>query len=157
CADYGPTCEWEARMYSTTTSESRPNRMSAYIFNSSAGLGSAADWQPVGNLIMANTWYYVVGEYTTLSAPSDCQNTSTYPGSINVWVNGVEWNHGSHGQTGCMSQYNVIPTANNSPLNIGTMAQDTWFPGAVGKVAVYDKLLTQAQITAHYTAMTTKT
>ena len=153
CADYGPTCEWEARMYSTTNSESRPNRMSVYIFNSSAGLGSAADWQPVDNLIKASSWYHVVGEYTTLSAPSDCQNTSTYPGSINVWVNGVEWDHAQHGQTGCMSQYNVIPTANNSPLNIGTMAQDTWFPGAVGKVAIYDKLLTQAQITAHYTAM----
>jgi hypothetical protein len=154
CADYGPTCEWEARMYSTTTSESRPNRMSAYIFNNSAGLGSAADWQPVDNLIKAGTWYHVVGEYTTLSAPSDCQNTSMYPGSINVWVNGVQWDHAEHGQTGCMSQYNVIPTAASSPLNIGTMAMDTWFPGAVGKVAVYDKLLTQAQINAHYAAMT---
>jgi hypothetical protein len=157
CADYSPTCEWEARMYSTTTPESRPNRMSAYIFNPTANLGSAADWQPANNLIKASTWYYVVGEYTTLSAPSDCQNTSMYPGSINVWVNGLEWNHSSHGQTGCMSQYNVIPAANSSPLNIGTMAQDTWFPGAVGKVAVYNKLLTQAQITAHYKAMTGQT
>ena len=99
----------------------------------------------------------MVGEYTTLTAPSDCQNTSTYPGSINVWVNGVEWDHSQHGQTGCMSQYNVIPAANSSPLNIGTMAQDTWFPGAVGKVAVYNKLLTQAQINAHYEAMTGQT
>ena len=154
CADYSPTCEWEARMYSTTTSESRPNRMSAYIFNDTANLGSAADWQPVGSLIKANTWYYVVGEYTTLSAPSDCQNTSMYPGSINVWVNGVEWDQAQHGQTGCMSQYNVVPKANGSALNIGTMAEDTWFPGAVGKVAIYDKLLTQAQISAHYKAMT---
>ncbi len=156
CADYAPTCEWEARMYSTTTSESRPNRMSAYIFNSSAGLGSAADWQPVASLIKASTWYHVVGEYTTLSQPSDCTGTTTYPGSINVWVNGVEWDHAQHGQTGCMSQYNVVPTANGSPLNIGTMAGDTWFPGAIGKVAIYDKLLTQAQITAHYKAMTGK-
>lgn len=154
CADYGPTCEWEARMYSTATAESRPNRMSAYIFNGAAGLGSAADWQPVDNLIQASRWYYVVGEYTTLSAPSDCMSTATYPGSINIWVNGVEWDHGEHGQTGCMSQYDVIPTANSSPLNIGTMAQDTWFPGAVGKVAIYDKLLTQTQISAHYQAMT---
>jgi hypothetical protein len=156
CADYSPTCEWEARMYSTTNSETRPNRMSAYIFNSSAGLGSAADWQPVDGLIKASTWYHVVGEYTTLSQPSDCTGTTMYPGSINVWVNGVEWNHGQHGQTGCMSQYNVVPTASNSPLNIGTMAGDTWFPGAVGKVAIYDKLLTQAQISAHYRAMTGK-
>jgi hypothetical protein len=154
CADYGPTCEWEARMYSTTNSESRPNRISAYIFNNTAGLGSAADWQPVSGLIQASAWYHVVGEYTTLSAPSDCQNTSMYPGSIDVWVNGVEWDHAQHGQTGCMSQYDVVPTANDSPLDIGTMARDTWFPGAVGKVAVYDKLLTQAQISAHYRAMT---
>jgi hypothetical protein len=157
CADYSPTCEWEARMYATTTSESRPNRMSAYIFNTSAGLGSAADWQPVNSLIQANSWYYVVGEYTTLTAPSDCQSTAQYPGSINVWVNGVEWDHSQHGQTGCMSQYSVVPMAKGSPLNIGTMATDTWFPGAIGKVAIYDKLLTQAQIDAHYKAMTGQT
>jgi len=156
CADYSPTCEWEARMYSTTTSESRPNRMSAYIFNSTAMLGSAADWQPVDNLIKASTWYHVVGEYTTLNQPSDCTGTTMYPGSINVWVNGVEWDQAEHGQTGCMSQYNVVPVANGSPLNIGTMAGDTWFPGAIGKVAIYDKLLTQAQINAHYKAMTSQ-
>ena len=156
CADYAPTCEWEARLYSTTTSESRPNRMSAYIFNSTAGLGSAADWQPVDNLIKESTWYHVVGEYTTLSQPSDCTGTTMYPGSINVWVNGVEWDHAEHGQTGCMSQYSVAPSAGSSPLNIGTMAGDTWFPGAIGKVAIYDKLLTQAQINAHYKAMTGK-
>ena len=55
-----------------------------------------------------------------------------------------------------MSQYNVVPTAANSPLNIGTMAGDTWFPGAIGKVAIYNKLLTQAQISAHYQSMTGK-
>ena len=43
--------------------------------------------------------------------------------------------------------------AAGSPLNIGTMAQDTWFPGAVGKVAIYDRLLTAAEITSHYQAM----
>ena len=73
---------------------------------------------------------------------------------IDIWVNGVKWNHSNHGQTGCMSQYNVIPDANNSPLNIGTMAMDAWFPGAIGKVAIYNKLLTAAQVTAHYRAMT---
>jgi hypothetical protein len=156
CQDYGPTCEWEARMYSTTNSEDRCNRLSAYVFNPSAGLGSAADWQPVCGLIQPGTWYHVVGEYTTRSQPSDCQDATMYPGMIDVWVNGVRWSHTNHGQTGCMSQYDVIPAANNSPLNIGTMAMDAWFPGAIGKVAIYDKLLTAAQITAHYRAMTGK-
>jgi len=158
CEQYGPTCEWEARMYSTNTNESpnRPNRISAYVFNPSAGLGSAADWQPAVGLIQAGQWYHVVGEYTTLSQPSDCSNSATYPGSINVWVNGVQWNHASHGQTGCMSQYNVVPTANTSAVNIGTMALDSWFQGAIGKVAIYNFLLTQAQITNHYQVMTGK-
>jgi hypothetical protein len=153
CQDYGPTCEWEARMYTTTNSENRCNRLSAYVFNPSAGLGSAADWQPTCGLIMPATWYHVVGEYTTLSQPSDCQNATTYPGMIDIWVNGVKWAHSSHGQTGCMSQYNVVPAANSSPLNIGTMAMDAWFAGAIGKVAIYGKLLTAAQVTAHYRAM----
>lgn len=154
CEQYSPTCEWEARMYDTTNSQGRVSRMSAYVFNPSAGLGSAADWQPVTGLVQAGHWYHVVGEYTLHSQPSDCQNATTYPGSIDIWVNGVEWNHSYHGQTGCMSQYSVAPKANASPLDIGTMALDSWFPGAIGKVAIYDKLLSQARITAHYQAMT---
>jgi hypothetical protein len=55
---------------------------------------------------------------------------------------------------GCMSQYGVRPAAGNSPLTIGTMAMDSWFPGAVGKVAIYDSLLSQADISAHFKAMT---
>ena len=34
---------------------------------------------------------------------------------------------------------------------------DAYFPGAVGKVAIYDTLLTQQEITSHYEAMTGKT
>jgi hypothetical protein len=156
CQDYGPTCEWEARMYSTDTPESRCNRMSAYVFNPSAGLGSAGDWQPVCGLIAANTWYHVVGAYTVKATPSNCNDAAMYPGGIDIWVNGVKWSHANHGQTGCMSQYDVAPKANSSPLNIGTMSMDTFFPGAIGKVAIYDKLLTQSQITSHYRAMTGK-
>jgi hypothetical protein len=154
CADYSPTCEWEARMYDTNNSQNRPNRLSAYVFNPGAGLGSAADWQPIAGLVQAGHWYHVVGEYTIKAQPTDCPNAPMYPGSIDVWVNGVLWDQAQHNPTGCMSQYSVTPTANKSPLNIGTMARDTWFPGAVGKVAVYGKLLSQAQITSHYVKMT---
>lgn len=156
CADYGPTCEWEARMYSTDNSEDRCNRLSAYVFNPSAGLGSGADWQPACGLFEPNEWLHVVGEYTTKSQPSDCDDVASHPGSIDIWVNGVEWNHSQHGQTGCFSQYGVTPKANDSPVNIGTMATDAWFQGAIGKVAIYDFLLSQAQITSHYRAMTGK-
>jgi hypothetical protein len=158
CESFGPTCEWEARMYDTATQESpnRPNRLSAYVFNPSAGLGSSADWQPIPGLIKASEWLHVVGEYTTHSQPADCPDPIKYPGSITIWVNGVPWDHASHGDTGCMSQYKVVPVANGSALNIGTMAKDSWFKGAIGKVAVYDHLLGQARITHHYQTMTGK-
>lgn len=153
CASYSPTCEWEARMYNTSNSQDRYNRLSAYVFNPGAGLGSGADWQPNEGMLQAGHWYYVVGEYTTLSQPSDCPTTSVYPGSINIWVNGVKWDQAEHNTTGCMSQYNVVPVANNSPVNIGTMAHDSWFEGAVGKVAIYNYLLSQAQISNHFQTM----
>ena len=152
CQDYSPTCEWEARFYSAQTPESRPDRISAYVFKPSAGLGSAADWQPASGVIAAGEWLHVVGEYQTLNTPPGCN--SAYPGTINIWVNGVEQSFASHAPTGCMSQYNIVPTAGSSPVNIGTMGLDSWFQGAVGKVAVYDSLLTQAQISAHFQAMT---
>jgi hypothetical protein len=156
CDQYAPTCEWEARMYSTTNPQMRCNRLSAYIFNPTAGLGSAADFQPVCGLVQAGQWLHVVGEYTTKTQPATCTQTQMYPGSIDIWVDGVKWNQAAHDPTGCMSQYKVVPTASGSALEIGTMARDTFFPGAIGKVAIYSRLLTQAEITRHYVAMTGK-
>jgi len=175
CATYGtppPTCEWESRMYDNTlatptppdTPKTRCNRLSAYVFNPSAGQGAAADWQeptPACSMLQAGEWLHVVGEYTTdpTKTPANCTNGSTYPGTINIWVNGVLWNQGpDHGQTGCMGQVSpgVVPVANSSPLNIGTMATDTSFEGAIGKVAIYNYLLTQSQINNHYQMMTGK-
>ena len=152
CENYAPTCEWEARTYSSVNSQRRCSRVAAYVFNTSAGLGSGADWQPRCGMLKARRWLYVVGEYETLKTPSDCRNSS--PGTIDISVDGVRWNRSYHSPTGCMSQYSVKPKASRSPLDIGTVAMDTWFAGAVGKVAIYDYLLTQARIDAHYRAMT---
>jgi hypothetical protein len=68
----------------------------------------------------------------------------------------VKWDQTEHNTTGCMSQYKVRPQAGNSPLIIGTMALDTWFKGAIGKMAIYNYLLTQSQISDHYQVMTGK-
>lgn len=166
CDSYSPTCEWEARMYATTTpndNPARPNRMSAYVFNPTAGLGSAADWQPASGVVVAGAWIHIVGEYTTKTEPSSCTSVDATcdggasKGSINIWVNGVIWSQTSHNPTGCMSQYCVVPVANSSTVAIGRMASDSYFAGAIGKVAIYDKLLSSAQIAAHFQAMTGKT
>ncbi len=155
CEHYASTCEWEARMYSQSNSDGFPNRFNGYVFNPSAGFGSSGDWQPATGVVKAMQWVHVVGEYTTHGS-ADCANASQYPGLINIWVNGVKWDFASHDPTGCMSQYKVVPKANGSALNIGTMALDAWFQGGIGKVAIYGTLLTQTQITHHYEVMTGK-
>jgi hypothetical protein len=148
--------------YATTDPDIRSNRLSAYAFNLGGGKGSGADWQPhVGStgsqdVFKAGQWLHVVAEYRTDTTVYACDKESTYPGTIDIWVNGVKWNQSEHGQTGCMSQYSVTPTAASSPLNVATMELQTWFKGAIGKVAVYNKLLSQDQITSHYKAMTGK-
>lgn len=55
-----------------------------------------------------------------------------------------------------MSQYEVKPEANDSALNIGTMAKDAWFQGSIAKVAIYDVRLSNETVRAHYQAMTGK-
>jgi hypothetical protein len=156
------TCEWEARMYDTTTydpSGPRPNRLSGYVFNLDGHYGAAADWQPSfaccysQNVIQAGHWYHVVVQYSLSSTPA-CPS-STYPGSIDIWVNGLKWDQSSHAPTGCMSQFNgITPQPATSQFLVGTMDKTTWFLGAIAKVAIYNKPLTQTQINNHYQAMT---
>jgi hypothetical protein len=154
CASYSPTCEWEARFYDSQNDQGRCNRFSAYAFNPTAGLGAGAAWQPVCGLLQDCQWHHVVGEYTTLSQPADCPIEPQFPGSIDIWVDGVEWSQASHTPTGCMSQFGVVPVAHDSPLNIGSSALDSWFDGAIGKVAIYDYLLGPDRIASHFQAMT---
>src|SRR5579864_3333595 len=165
CASSYNPCEWESRMYNENppNQSDRSSRLSAYVFNSTGGSGAAADWQPMSGVIQAGQWYHIVGEYTTDPSltPSVCPEANSFPGAINIWVNGVKWDQAAHGFTGCMSQgptsgIEVTPSVTNSPLNIGTMALDTWFEGAIGKVAIYNYLLSQSQINNHYQTMTGK-
>jgi Concanavalin A-like lectin/glucanases superfamily len=126
--------EWEARMYDQNSD--RPSRLSAYAFNLSGGLGSGAYWQEANSSQIApGRWLYVVGVYTMKT--------------ITIYVDGVKWDQAAHSPTGLMSQYNVMPKHAGAPVEIGTQ-----FQGSVGKVAFYDYALSQAQVSAHWKAMT---
>jgi hypothetical protein len=156
----GPTSnEWKGRFYDKAGTD-RPNRISGYAYNPGGGLGSGAYWQPVDNLFTAKQWLHVVIEYQTRTTPNECNykdkdGNHNQPGTIDIWVDGVEWDAAAHRPTGCMSQYFVVPVNGSGAL---TVASDLskYFRGAVGKVAIYNKLLTQTQISNHWTAMTGK-
>lgn len=152
CETYGPTCEWEGRLYNQKSSANRPSRFSGYVFNPNAGLGSGANWQPAANTIQAGQWYHVVTTYQILRQRPDCEGPEI--GTIDIWVNGIKWDSTRHGQTGCISQFHVAPQALSSPVNVGRMSANSHFEGAIGKFAIYDRTLDEAEIREHYTAMT---
>lgn len=136
---YSTGCEYANRMYSLNNTAGRANRISDYEWNVTAGLGSGSYFQ---DDITAGQWIYVTDII-------DMKDTSPeYPtGYISIYKNGVLR------KTTPLNQYNVVPGTTPTPFVVGTLTEDSFFEGAVGKVAVYDYALTQAQITTHYNAM----
>ncbi len=125
--------EYANRMYSLSNTANRPNRISDYDWNTSGGLGSGAYFQDT----VTTTQWIMVTDVVDM-------NSST----IAIYKNGV-----LRGRVP-LSQYNVTPGTTSSPFNVGTRNYNSWFQGAVGKVAVYGYVLSDAQIANHYKAMT---
>lgn len=132
--------EYALRMYSYSNSENppRPNRVSAYAFNLAGGEGSGAYFQ---DPVRPGTWMMVT--FVVDSRPS-----AAWPhGYIALYKNGDLRGRVSLGQ------FNVTPQASDAPFRVATRDLGSYFQGAVGKVAVYDSVLSAADISATYRAM----
>lgn len=131
--------EWYTRMYSNTNSENRPGRISGYVFNPAGGLGSGSYFQDDPQV---GEWIHValVINSTTRS--------SAYPmGYAKIYKNGVLRD------TDSLEDYNVTPRSGTAPLRVGTGYLGSFFKGAMGNIAFYDKELSATQLKAHTTAM----
>jgi hypothetical protein len=132
--------EYAIRMYSVTNTEVpvRPNRISGYVFNPVGGLGSGAYFQ---NKV-------VVGQWIMVTLVVDEKASTGWPnGYISLYKDGALED------TVDLKQYDVTPRAGGAPFCVGTRDSDSYFEGAIGKVAVYDRVLTSSQIEATYNAM----
>jgi hypothetical protein len=131
--------EWALRMYDRTNSEHRPNRISAYVYNPSGGEGSGSYFQDPEQ---AGVWLMV--SMVVSLAPS-----FTYPtGWVAIYKGAIR-----RDTTG-LDQFDVVPAAGTAPLRVGTREAQSWFEGAIGDVAVYDRALTPGEIGGLYTTMT---
>lgn len=133
--------EYALRMYSYSNTENppRPNRISGYVFNLSGGLGSGAYFQ---DAVAVGQWIHITLVINTKST------SSAYPtGYIKLYKNK------SLRQTRGIDQFNVTPGAGTAPLRIATRGLNSFFLGAIGKVAVYDYELTSSQIANHQDVM----
>ena len=131
--------EYYGRMYSKSNSESRPNRISGYSFNPQGGLGAGSYFQ---DPVEAGEWIHVA---LVVNAKD---TSSRYPkGYTKIYKNGVLRD------TDSLADYNISPRSSSAPFRIGTGYLNSFFEGAVGNVAFYNKELTAARLQAHTAAM----
>ncbi|WP_216207199.1 LamG domain-containing protein [Amycolatopsis aidingensis] len=134
--------EYVARMYSLTNGEDRPNRISGYAFNLYEPLGAGSYFQ---DPLSAGDWIHY-----TLVINVDATSTEYPYGYTKLYRDGV-----LRDQDQMEIRGNIItPENGTAPLRVGTRDFESWFAGAIGKVAVYDYELTAEQIAAHTDAMT---
>lgn len=133
--------EYATRMYSLSNSEvpPRPNRISAYVFNRSGGKGSGAYCQ---GTVRPGVWIM-------LTFVVDSRASAEWPdGYISIYENGQLCR-----SKVSLSQFNVTLGSSNAPLRIGTRDFGSFFEGGIGKVAVYNSVLSSQEIFATYEVM----
>ena len=133
--------EYALRMYSYANSEvpPRPNRISAYAFNLTGGKGSGAYFQ---DKVEPGAWIMV-------TFVIDSRHSAEWrSGYIAIYKNGR-----MRGSPVSLRQFNVTLRASDAPFRIATRDMQSFFEGAIGKVAIYDRILSAQEIRATYKAM----
>jgi hypothetical protein len=133
--------EWALRFYSHTTS--RPNRVSAYIFNPGGGLGSGAYFE---DALTPGQWMHIVATF-------DPYNKFNAKAGVSIYRDGVLRKGpsmvGSEGTP--YAHYSIVPTHGTAPLRLG--ARDGghhFFTGGLDEVAIYPQVLSAAEIREHW-------
>jgi hypothetical protein len=130
--------EYALRMYSLGNTEDRGNRVSAYAFNAAGGKGSGSYFQ---DPLAAGEWLMVTAVITTRADGGYPANTVTiYRGA-------------SRRQTSSLTEFDVKPVAGSASLQVGGDA-GSFFEGAIGKVAVFDRPLPPKDIETQFRVMT---
>ncbi|GAA2521983.1 LamG domain-containing protein [Pilimelia columellifera] len=129
--------EYVARMYSQLNGEGRPNRLSGYAFNAAGGFGVGSYAQEP---VTVGEWIHYGLVITTDRSPGNLM------GHTALVVNGVRRDQDS------LAELRIRPADGDAPLRIGGNLH-SFFHGAIGKVAIYDRALTALELAEHHEAM----
>ncbi len=130
--------EWALRFYSKNST--RPNRISAYIWNSAGGLGAGAYFQEA---LRPREWLHVVACYD----PGDKNNPRA---GVSIYKDGV-FRGGPSTQRGALySSYDIMPVHGSAPVRLGTRDLKSFLIGGIDEVAVYPRVLSGREILDNY-------
>jgi hypothetical protein len=133
--------EWAFRFYSQDTT--RPNRISAYIWNPgnpAAGEGAGAYFQ---DTIVPGQWIHVVASYEPGDASTDP------PAGVHIYKNGVH-RLGPPSRGTLYQTYGLVPAHGIAPLRFGTRDGGSFLTGGLDDVAIYPRVLTPAEVLENY-------
>ena len=132
--------EWALRFYSRKSS--RPNRISAYIFNRAGGLGAGAYFQ---DTLQAKDWIHIVACFD----PGSKQNPKA---GVSIYKNGVLRGSPATQKGALYSSFDVVPESGTAPLRLGTRNRTSFLAGSLDEFAIYPRVLNAAEIAEHHRA-----
>ena len=146
CVSGSGQCEWGFRFYSQN-SPSRPNRISAYIWNPEGGEGAGAYFQ---DSLVPGQWIHIVAVYE----PGDA--TTDPPAGVHIYRDGVH-RQGPPSSGTLYSTYGIMPVHGALPLRLGTRdaamsgnAAISYLNGGLDEVAIYPRVLSGPEILENY-------
>ena len=132
--------EWALRFYSQDTS--RPNRISAYIWNPVGGEGAGAYFQ---DELAVGEWIHVVACYE----PGD--KDTDPPAGVHIYKNGVH-RLGPPSSGTLYRTFDIVPAHGTAPVRLGTRDLGSFLLGGLDEVAIYPRVLTPDEVLENYNA-----
>jgi hypothetical protein len=130
--------EWGFRFYSRESS--RPNRISAYIWNPSGSEGAGAYFQ---DPLKEGEWIHVVACY-------DAGDRTDPQAGVSIFKNGSLRGSPASQPGAHYKSYDIMPVHGPSPLRFGTRDLRSFLIGGLDEIAIYPRVLTPAEIQYNY-------
>lgn len=132
--------EWALRLYDRRTKT--PNRISAYLFSPSGGLGAGAFFQ---DRLVAGEWIHVVACFEPGSADSPGR-----PG-VRLYKNGeLRQGPSSSGARYRSTAWHVVSAPGTAPVRFGTRDLQGFLVGGLDEIAIYPRVLQPEEVKEHY-------
>ena len=137
--------EWGFRFYSKESP--RPNRISAYIWNSTGepGVHNEGAGAYFEDPVQPGVWIHVVACYDPGDADASGAGVSIYKNA--AFREGPATSRGARYAT-----YDIHPSHGRAPLRLGTRDRGSFLAGGLAEVAIYPRVLSEHEIRENYLA-----